>query len=155
MQSSAITCSVLCIHYISFNLYNHLDIYFMMLNPTKTLALLAYSRKKTNRGAEDILFWKLPWKFYICDNTLRTSRGNKLAPLEILHKVVWHLLETEFQGQKPRPMEILHQLKLIPGTSTCSFFNNCGNSMFSPHCLVLSWNSPLEFDKKLARLGIL
>ena len=113
MQSSAITCSVLCIHYISFNLYNHLDIYFMMLNPTKTLALSAYSRKKTNRGAEDILFWKLPWKFYICDNTLRTSWGNKLAPLEILHKVVWHLLEIEFQGQKPRPMEILHQLKLI------------------------------------------
>ena len=97
-------------------------------------------------GIEDILFWKrplkfldlslYPWKF---QTKWRFTPGNSTKSC-YTH---WN-----FQGQKPRPMEIPHYFFLImpgnsnsflltPGVSRFYFFNPPGNSMSSTpstHC---------------------
>ena len=80
---------------------------------------LGYSRKNPNRGVEDILFWKrrlefldlllYPWKFmtkgsFTPGNTTRLCYNHR-----------------NFQGQKPRPMEIPHDFFLITPRNSTSF----------------------------------
>ena len=46
----------------------------------------------------DILFWKNPWKFYVCYFTLGNSALNKISPLEILRNCVTPL--RDFKAKK-------------------------------------------------------
>ena len=83
-------------------------------------------------------------------NNLVQDFNNKLEfldmshlPLEILKKTAFYPCKFckivcntcwKFKGQKPRPMEILHDVFCEPehlGTSACSFFNIPENSMSS------------------------
>ena len=103
------------------------------------LTTLSYSRKNLNREVENILFWKLPWNFWICHFTVRNFRENKLLPLEILRNCLKPLRNFKVKNQDPWR---LHDIFLCtPGNSTSffnwplefpsSFFNIPGNSMSS------------------------
>ena len=61
---------------------------------------MGYSRKDPNRGAEDILLWKLPGTFHFFTLPLEIPDKTKLNPC-IFHKIVRFL--TNFKAKKKDP----------------------------------------------------
>ena len=83
--------------------------------------LMGYSRKKTKQGGLRIYFSENPpWKFSICDFTLRKSRENKFLPLEIQQNFVTPLGNSKFKNQDPWKF---HEFLLEHPWKFCFFFN--------------------------------
>ena len=91
---------------------------------------LGYSRKKTNREVEGILFWKPSEIFYFFYFTPGNSRQYKAPPLEILQSCIKFLENSK--TKPPRSLEIQHHFFLVTlVNSFCYFFDTPGNYMSS------------------------
>ena len=114
------------------------------------LTTLSYSRKNLNREVENILFWKLPWNFWICHFTVRNFRENKLLPLEILRNCLKPLRNFKVKNQDPWR---LHDIFLCtPGNSTSFLIDPWNFQVLSSISLEIPCPQPLSpFSGVLAK----
>ena len=118
---------------------------------------MSYSRKNPNKGVWGYAFLIKPLEF-LCLSLypLKFQRKWSFTPQNSaeLCYTSW-----KFQGQRPRPMEMPHNVffitlrncacfSLTPGISTCSFFSNPVNSTSStpPVWIFLEWLNTAFFN---------
>ena len=126
----------------------HVNLTQTVCGKIQQIKILVYSRKKPNRGVEDIgniasQFFQNPLKFlifilYSCNFPDKT----KLHPLEIPQKCVRSLGNSKTRNQDPWKFHIIFFLGWLPpffpllcfltsGNSTCYFSDSPGNSISS------------------------